>query len=74
MEQQLKDMVLMIGEHGPVNWNDASSIAVEYDDEFGWVCGFKMGSQFVICVSDWHGEAADAVADCFAKAMLLPKE
>ena len=63
MLDKLKQLAAILDKLG-----DVDAVALEYDWEHGWLCGFKNGDQWVICVSGWHSEPQLAVDDCFSRS------
>lgn len=68
MKENLQELAAMISLDGLIDPNDANTLSLEFDWEYGWVCGFKQGNQFVLCVSQWHEIPEGAVSDCLGQA------
>lgn len=64
MSPELQKFAGLISVHdGPIHPNDADCVALEYEYESGWLCGFKKGSQWVICTSGWSDTPEGAIQD-----------
>lgn len=43
------------------------NLALECDHEFGWICGFRSGNEWMIVVSSWSETPEYAVGDAFKR-------
>ena len=74
MNEKLEFLAGLVSLDGPISPNDAT-LFLEYDYEFGWTCGYKGTSgfvicQFIICVQT-GATAEEAVNRCYDQAKTL---
>jgi uncharacterized protein (DUF2237 family) len=66
MKEQLQQLAEAASERG-------LGLALEHDHEFGWICGFRSGDQWMIVVSSWSESPEQAVADAIKRFFDLGK-